>query len=332
MIPTSEVLKPASFHDLVPFYGNFQLHHIISHHSLSPSISLTHTCSVVAVQCSTVQCNIAPLSPPPQAPRSRTMPPKKRARGGAVAVPISSDDTRQQRRRSLRASVGSAPTPATGKRSAYFEGDESDENEEEQPPPRKKQSQGQGRGRGEVKSTPRGRKKGVIIEDSDEYDDEGVDEEEEGESAGEDSTPPVPPPSLPQKRGRGRPPQSAASKQQSPNKTNTKRQSIKATTNGSAKSKAKAEVPEVGDGEEYEDEDGGEDDDEDDDEDEEEEGRVTFIPMPKLRDTGGVEYTDTRLHPNTLLFLGDLKANNNRKWLKSKSTMDKFENAKLIPF
>ena len=147
MIPTSEVLKPASFHDLVPFYGNFQLHHIISHHSLSPSISLTHTCSVVAVQCSTVQCNIAPLSPPPQAPRSRTMPPKKRARGGAVAVPISSDDTRQQRRRSLRASVGSAPTPATGKRSAYFEGDESDENEEEQPPPRKKQSQGQGRGR-----------------------------------------------------------------------------------------------------------------------------------------------------------------------------------------
>ncbi|KAL2175003.1 uncharacterized protein P884DRAFT_228996 [Thermothelomyces heterothallicus CBS 202.75] len=45
--------------------------------------------------------------------------------------------------------------------------------------------------------------------------------------------------------------------------------------------------------------------------------KVTFIPLPKLRDTGGIEYADDRLHPNTLTFLKDLKANNKRSWLKS---------------
>ncbi|KAK4130937.1 hypothetical protein BT67DRAFT_170196 [Trichocladium antarcticum] len=45
--------------------------------------------------------------------------------------------------------------------------------------------------------------------------------------------------------------------------------------------------------------------------------KLTFIPLPKLRDTGGVEYADDRLHPNTLAFLKDLKANNKRAWLKA---------------
>ncbi|SPQ26811.1 70b747c9-8dfd-416e-b1ad-c81284031d8c [Thermothielavioides terrestris] len=45
--------------------------------------------------------------------------------------------------------------------------------------------------------------------------------------------------------------------------------------------------------------------------------KVTFVPLPKLRDTGGVEYADDRLHPNTLAFLADLKANNKRSWLKA---------------
>ena len=45
--------------------------------------------------------------------------------------------------------------------------------------------------------------------------------------------------------------------------------------------------------------------------------RVTFVPLPKLRDTGGIEYADDRLHPNTFAFLADLKANNKRSWLKS---------------
>lgn len=45
--------------------------------------------------------------------------------------------------------------------------------------------------------------------------------------------------------------------------------------------------------------------------------KVTFIPLPKLRDTNGILYTDETLHPNTLLFLRDLKAHNQRPWLKS---------------
>ena len=44
--------------------------------------------------------------------------------------------------------------------------------------------------------------------------------------------------------------------------------------------------------------------------------KITFIPLPKLRDTAGIEYADDRLHPNTLAFLADLKANNKRSWLK----------------
>ncbi|KAK3945666.1 hypothetical protein QBC46DRAFT_302875 [Diplogelasinospora grovesii] len=58
-------------------------------------------------------------------------------------------------------------------------------------------------------------------------------------------------------------------------------------------------------------------DDEEDSFDESAPPKVTFIPLPKLRGTGGVEYSDDTLHPNTLAFLADLKANNVRSWLKS---------------
>jgi hypothetical protein len=59
-------------------------------------------------------------------------------------------------------------------------------------------------------------------------------------------------------------------------------------------------------------------DDTDDEFDEDAPPEVTFIPLPKLRETGGIEYADDRLHPNTLAFLKDLKANNKRTWLKCK--------------
>ncbi|KAJ2968149.1 hypothetical protein NUW58_g10283 [Xylaria curta] len=62
---------------------------------------------------------------------------------------------------------------------------------------------------------------------------------------------------------------------------------------------------------------GNSDDDEDELDDDDDEPKVTFIPHPKLRDTDGIDYEDTKVHPNTLLFLGDLKANNKRSWLKS---------------
>jgi hypothetical protein len=49
-----------------------------------------------------------------------------------------------------------------------------------------------------------------------------------------------------------------------------------------------------------------------------EDPRVEFIPLPKLRDTGGIDYEPETVHPNTMAFLKDLKANNKRNWLKSK--------------
>ncbi|KJK81900.1 hypothetical protein H634G_03163 [Metarhizium anisopliae BRIP 53293] len=60
-----------------------------------------------------------------------------------------------------------------------------------------------------------------------------------------------------------------------------------------------------------------EDEDEDDDEGDDAPRRVEIIPLEKMRDTGGVEYEDHKIHRNTLLFLKDLKANNKRSWLKS---------------
>lgn len=57
-----------------------------------------------------------------------------------------------------------------------------------------------------------------------------------------------------------------------------------------------------------------------DEEDSDDDGapKVTFVPLPKLRDTGGVDYEDDRLHENTLHFLKALKKNNQREWLKCK--------------
>jgi hypothetical protein len=53
------------------------------------------------------------------------------------------------------------------------------------------------------------------------------------------------------------------------------------------------------------------------DDDAEADGPQSYsIPLPKARDAGDQPYEDSRIHPNTFLFLKDLKANNNRDWLK----------------
>ena len=46
-------------------------------------------------------------------------------------------------------------------------------------------------------------------------------------------------------------------------------------------------------------------------------GQEVIIKKPKARPAGKVPYSDETIHPNTLLFLKDLKENNNREWLKS---------------
>lgn len=62
-----------------------------------------------------------------------------------------------------------------------------------------------------------------------------------------------------------------------------------------------------------------EEDDNDEEDDSADEGRQmkrTVIPLPKLRDEGEMEYRATRIHQNTMLFLRDLRKNNNRDWMK----------------
>jgi hypothetical protein len=45
-------------------------------------------------------------------------------------------------------------------------------------------------------------------------------------------------------------------------------------------------------------------------------GKQVFIEKPKPRGDGGISYVPDRIHPNTMLFLKELKANNDREWLK----------------
>jgi Ni/Co efflux regulator RcnB len=52
-------------------------------------------------------------------------------------------------------------------------------------------------------------------------------------------------------------------------------------------------------------------------------GTQLVIKKPKARDAGDTPYLDHTIHPNTMLFLKDLMANNDRQWLKRRwrSTM-----------
>ncbi|PKS11456.1 hypothetical protein jhhlp_003220 [Lomentospora prolificans] len=76
---------------------------------------------------------------------------------------------------------------------------------------------------------------------------------------------------------------------------------------------------------EYQEEDTADQDEEHDEEEEHEDGgdqddfatKVTVVKVQSLRPDGGVEYRDDFLHKNTSLFLKDLKAHNEREWLKS---------------
>ncbi|KAL8896699.1 MAG: hypothetical protein Q9207_007582 [Kuettlingeria erythrocarpa] len=48
-------------------------------------------------------------------------------------------------------------------------------------------------------------------------------------------------------------------------------------------------------------------------------GQQVFIKLPKARGDGGIKYEEGIIHPNTLLFLQDLKENNDREWLKGRN-------------
>lgn len=48
-------------------------------------------------------------------------------------------------------------------------------------------------------------------------------------------------------------------------------------------------------------------------------GTQVIIKKPKAREAGDIPFTDETIHPNTMLFLGDLAAHNDRQWLKGAS-------------
>ncbi|KAI1480921.1 hypothetical protein F4774DRAFT_376463 [Daldinia eschscholtzii] len=216
------------------------------------------------------------------------MAPKKRTLAETASTP---ETTRNSRRRSNRISLSS-------KKSTYFE--DNDDSDEELPP-RKATKTG-----AKEKSSSR-RKKNIEESDDDELqynnaENTSEDEDEDVASVEDDSGSEANMP-VTQKRGRGRPPKGQTKtsttakkpkKAQGPERTNT---TAKARNSTKAKKEADSE-------------------EESDDDDDDEENRITFIPAIQLRDTNGVEYEDTRLHKNTFLFLKDLKANNQRSWLK----------------
>jgi hypothetical protein len=63
-------------------------------------------------------------------------------------------------------------------------------------------------------------------------------------------------------------------------------------------------------------------------------GQQVVIKKPKARPAGKVPYSDETIHPNTLLFLKDLKGNNNREWLKSEFNFSPFStyHAVIVPW
>lgn len=213
------------------------------------------------------------------------MPPKKRENGHSTPQAATS------RRRSARVS-------STGKKSNYFE-DDVDE------------SDGIGVAHKPAKNTKKRARSELEHVGDDESDEapyaEEVDsssrenEEEEGEDEDDESWEANP--ALPTKRGRGRPPGKSPKKISKKTKEEGDSDAAPPRKRGrpskaTPKSRANAAVT-AGGGDESD-----------------EENWVTFEPLPQLRDAGGIEYEDTRIHPNTLAFLKDLKANNKRSWLK----------------
>ncbi|KAI1758152.1 hypothetical protein F4782DRAFT_476806 [Xylaria castorea] len=217
------------------------------------------------------------------------MPPKKRGFAEAQS---------ESRRRSTRLS---------STKSSYFE-DEDDVDDYGSPP------------RKTTKTTARSQIE--ASDEEDQYEEDDIDDEEDNGGSDiddEDDSATPPPKSSTTKHGRGRPPKNTGARLQT-GKLQAKILNSSKAGSGAKKRGRSTDTAQVSPSAQRGGQrvhDGNEDEnDESEDDDVSDEPNVTFIPLPKLRDTDGVEYEDTRVHPNTLLFLGDLKANNKRSWLK----------------
>ncbi|KAF7536813.1 hypothetical protein G7054_g4233 [Neopestalotiopsis clavispora] len=180
---------------------------------------------------------------------------------------------------------------SSGTKSRYFE-DDVDESEDSAAPPTKKNK----------KNTPkRSTKSKQADSSSDELQSDAPSEDEATEDVSEDEDDSEV--AQPKKKGRGRPSNAQPNNKKRPagsaNDAETPRKK------GRGRPPVKKQKPQPEDEEDL-----------DDDSDDDEHPRVEFIPLPQLRDTGGVEYEPEIVHPNTMVFLKDLKANNKRSWLK----------------
>ncbi|KAI1141773.1 hypothetical protein F5Y05DRAFT_272995 [Hypoxylon sp. FL0543] len=218
------------------------------------------------------------------------MPPRKRTVAEAASTPVSNSTGGSSRRRSNRISL-------SGKKSTYFEDGGDDELDEELPPRKAAKTQ--------VKARKSRREESLDeLQYTDEEedgsagdgDDGFVEKEESDDDDGSESEEVQP---VVKKRGRGRPSKGQAGA------TPVKKINGKSRASDTPKAKPKVKTMAKAKSRSGEDED---DDDED--------NRITFIPAIQLRGTDGVDYEDTRIHRNTLLFLKDLRANNERAWLK----------------
>ncbi|KAI1310597.1 hypothetical protein F5Y03DRAFT_23368 [Xylaria venustula] len=220
------------------------------------------------------------------------MPPKKR--GSAEVESFQSGS----RRRSTRLS-------STGKKSSYFDDDVDDSGSDGPPRKAAKTTAHAARSKRSFQNSV------SDDDDDDQYEDDNVDEDEAGGSDAfdeedESETPPAPK-SGAVKRRPGRPPKSPAARPRKEKPQVETPISVAKKRGRPANVAASLNTKNVAHHD---------DEDEDDSDDDDDEPQVTFIPLPKLRDSNGVDYEDTKIHPNTLLFLGDLKANNKRSWLK----------------
>ncbi|KAI0438964.1 hypothetical protein F4803DRAFT_70568 [Xylaria telfairii] len=220
------------------------------------------------------------------------MPPKKRGLAEAQSG---------SRRRSTRVS---------SVKSSYFEGQD-DVDDDGSPPPKSTKTAAN-------TSRSRRRSQNHVSDDEDQYEERDLDDEDNGDSdvSDEEDSATPPPKSSTAKRGRGRPPNNPVARPQT-GKSQAKFVNNTKSSSGAKKRGRPADAAKASPNARRGGHDGDEDkNDESEDDDASDEPKVTFIPLPELRDTNGIEYEDTKVHPNTLLFLGDLKANNKRSWLK----------------
>ncbi|KAK1834154.1 hypothetical protein QBC39DRAFT_380058 [Podospora conica] len=242
------------------------------------------------------------------------MPPRKSKTAVAVAAKPETPSVGRRRSQRVSTSASASATATADKKSRYFDA-ESEVSEPEDvmttPAPKKR---GRPAGSASAKKAPPAKRANKAVETEEEEGDETPFEESQPESQPEEEeVKPV------KKATRGRKPK-AIVHQETAEKANVGKRRVSAKVVADSDDEDAIEAPTkkkpgrvvpAKKTKQQPPSEAEEDDDSD------ARPKVVFIPHAKIRDDGGVPYTDDRIHPNTLEFLKDLKANNVRSWLKT---------------